>query len=65
MIRLRDFSEHVCVSDAEREFLFKKGIKYNFVKEDGFVMWKYIKTPELYRALAEYQEFLLEINNNK
>ena len=59
MLKLKDFSEYICVSNDEREFLLKKGIKYVFVKsEDDITIWKYKKTSDLYKALAEYQEIL-------
>jgi hypothetical protein len=38
--------------NEERDFLFKQGIKYVFVKEvNGISTYKYTKTPELFKAL--------------
>lgn len=65
MINKKKFEkEYVTQWKVERDWLFKKGIKYDFVKEiDGISTFKYKRNSELFKALYElYVE--LENKNN-
>ena len=47
--------EYSCVWFEECDYLIKHGIRYTFVKEiDGITTWKFKKTEELFRNLADF-----------
>lgn len=47
--------EYSCVWFEECNYLIKHGIRYTFVKEiDGITTWKFKKTEELFRNLADF-----------
>ncbi len=47
----------------EMKYLLNKGIKYSFVKQiDGITVYKYTKTPALFKAL---ESFYLTENDRK
>lgn len=47
--------EYSCVWTEEFNYLTRHGIKYTFVKvKDGVTVWKFKKTEELFRRLADF-----------
>lgn len=47
--------EYSCVWTDEFNYLTRHGIKYTFVKvKDGVTVWKFKKTEELFRRLADF-----------
>ena len=53
--------EYSCQYLTEAIWLKRHGIRYTFVKTvNGLTTYKYKKTPELFRALAEFYETEIE-----
>lgn len=47
--------EYSCVWTEDFNYLTRHGIKYTFVKvKDGVTVWKFKKTEELFRILADF-----------
>jgi hypothetical protein len=58
--------EYYCSYEAEKDYLISKGFKQQFQKiimdSKPTMVWKFIKSEELYLAVAEFYKELLHNN---